>query len=179
MLPEQGAIMDHAPSQTPPRLLLTGLLFLIVAAIAWFSLNQSKAAFTNFVMPGDPGPFFLADFSIAVIGLAGLALVVRSRAAGRRIRTAGHAGSGTGPCVLRWGLAAAFVLTLATLPSAMTMLGTPVAVAVFALAWILVLQVRSRVPFLPGLLTAALSAAAAGVFVQLVFMRLLATPLPA
>ena len=33
MLPEQGAIMDHAPSQTPPRLLLTGLLFLIVAAI--------------------------------------------------------------------------------------------------------------------------------------------------
>lgn len=171
--------MDHAQSQTPPRLLTIGLLFLIAATIAWVLLRQSKAAFTNFVMPGDPGPFFLADISIAIIGLAGLALVIRSLVAGRRIWQAAQAGPGTGVSVLRWGLAAAFVLTLLTLPTAMAVLRTPLAVATFAFGWILALQIRSRISLGPGLLTALLSAVAAGAFVQLVFIRLLATPLPA
>lgn len=170
--------MDPAQSQTPSRLLAIGLLLLVVATIAWTLLRQSKAAFTNFVMPGDPGPFFLADFSIAIIGLAGLALLVRSLVGGGSLRPAASAGPGVGTSVLRWGLAAAFVLTMVTLPTAMTMLGTPAAVAVFAFGWIFALQSRSRIPLVPALLTAALSAAAAGAFVQLVFIRLLATPLP-
>ena len=171
--------MDHAPTQNPSRLLIIGLLFLAVAGIAWFTLQQSKAAFTNFVMPGDPGPFFLADFSIAIIGLAGLAVVVQSLVLARRIRPAGHAWRGFDPAVLRWALPAGFVITLILLPSAMTALGTPAALAIFAFGWILALQMRSGKPLASSLITAALSAVAASAFVQLVFMRLLATPLPA
>lgn len=171
--------MDHAPTQNPSRLLIIGLLFVAVAGIAWFTLHQSKAAFTNFVMPGDPGPFFLADVSIAIIGLAGVALVVQSLVLARRLWPAGHAGRGIGPSILRWALPVGFVVTLIALPSAMTLLGTPAALAIFAFGWILALQMRSGKPLAASLIVAAPSAAAASAFVQLVFIRLLATPLPA
>ena len=171
--------MDNAPSQTPFRLLTIGLLFLIVAALAWFLLNHSKAAFTNFVMPGDPGPFFLVDFSIAIIGLAGLALSVQSLLLIRRERPTDHARGTLNLSVPGWGLAAIFVMTLAALPAAMIALGTPAAIAIFAVTWITALQLRSGKPLISSVIIAAVSAAAASAFVQFMFIWLLATPLPA
>lgn len=173
-----GAFMDPAQTQTPSRLLAVGLLFLAFAGIAWSGLGDSKAAFTNFVMPGDPGPFFLADFSIAVIALAGAGLTVRSLLLRRRAGPGSRAGYGGDTPLSRWVLPAVFVITLVGLPTAMTALGTPAAIAVFAFGWIAALQLRSKKSLVPGLAAALLGAAAASAFVQLVFIRLLAAPLP-
>lgn len=169
--------MDPFQLQSRSRIFTIGVLLATIAVTAWLILQDSKAAFTSFVMPGDPGPFFLADISILAIGLAGVILVIQAIVLHRRPWTEGDAGK-AGKRIMRCLLPAAFVLTLWGLPAGMAALGTVPAFALFSFGWITALQFRSRRRLIPSLVTAALGAVAVSLFLQLVFIRLLATPLP-
>ncbi|MFD2238021.1 hypothetical protein [Aureimonas populi] len=155
----------------------TAGIFLGIAALGWALLRQSEAAFSNFVMPGDPGPFFLARLCLAAIFLAGLVLALHAVRLLRRAPPAGQAPRG-GAAPARWLLPAGFTLSLLAMPALMTGLGTTLAVFLFSCPWILILHGReARLGPLAVAGALAASGAAAG-FVSLVFIRLLNVPLP-
>lgn len=153
-------------------------IFLAIGGAGWLMLGASRREFTNFVMRGDPGPFFLADLCLAAIGLAGVILAARGGAQYLQSRAEGIRLTWSVRDWLIWLVPALFVASLLVLPWAMRALGSTLALSLFAVAWMAALlrqsgAARRRVVLMPlagGLATAG--------FVDLVFVRLLNLPLP-
>lgn len=168
----------HASPMTHPRAAFgTAVLFLSFAILGWALLRESEAQFSNFVMPGDPGPFFLARLCLSAIFLAGLGMAGRGLLLMRRSRLAPEP-SGEQPSLRRWLLPAGFTFSLLAMPALMAAAGSTAAIFLFSLPWILILQAREK-RLAPWTILGALAAASAAAgFVALVFIRLLNVPLP-
>lgn len=157
------------PAPASPPFLSIGALFAATALLAWAALAQGKRGSAS-VMPGDPGPYFMAHIAIAAILLAGVILCLQ----GLRQGPAALAR----PDLRAWRQPAIYVASLIFMPLAMLHLGTPLAVALFAFLWISGLARASGHEIGMALVLGALGGVAASAFTYGVFIRLLNLPLP-
>ncbi|WP_171060527.1 tripartite tricarboxylate transporter TctB family protein [Poseidonocella sp. HB161398] len=149
--------------------------FLVLCVLGLAILRDSRLAWQGMKMPGDPGPFFLIRLCLWATGIAGAGLLVLG------VLTRRPAPQPTGEMVAAarsWILSGLLVLSLLAMPWLMQAIGTPQAVALFAAPWILLLGTISRGWHPRLLIPAAGFGLASAVFVHLVFIRLLALPLP-
>ncbi|MBQ2262985.1 MAG: tripartite tricarboxylate transporter TctB family protein [Loktanella sp.] len=163
---------------SPLKTLCSGVLFLTLSAVGWAALRQSENTYTGTPMPGDPGAFFLAHLCIGIVAVAAVVLTARGVwqcvMTGQRLMSPRYMVSASRD----WALALGFVVSLLAMPEGMRWLGTPYAVAAFAIFWVFVLLTAVRGWSWRHLPEAALFGTGAALTVHLVFIRLLNLPLP-
>ncbi|MBE3639591.1 tripartite tricarboxylate transporter TctB family protein [Mangrovicoccus algicola] len=155
------------------KTLAAGLVFLLLCLVGLAMLGASRAAWQGSSMPGDPGPFFLIRLCLWATGAAGAGLLILAAVTRGQDRGAPRV---EGPGAL--ALPGLLVLSLLAMPVLMKLLGSAPAVAVFATLWIGLLAGLGHGWQPRRLITAPLFGVGAGIFVQLVFVRLLSLPLP-
>jgi hypothetical protein len=158
--------------------LAIAVTFLVVATVAALLLRDSMSDYVGMSMRGDPGPFFLPQLCIAIIGIAGLVLLPRAlwlRARRGARFTPTHRLVETARA---WALSAGMTLSLLAMPSAMAWLGTSAAVAIFAIAWIFVLLWAAHGLRGRNAVEALAYGGMTALAVEAIFIRLLHLPLP-
>jgi len=164
--------------QSHRRSFAVGLVFLGISAAGWFMLEQSRRDFSSFVMPGDLGPFFLAELCLSAIALTGLAMLAQGGFRYVRTRQAGVSLSRAAGDYRRWLVPVLFMASMTLLPMTMRAVGTIPALGGFSVLWIFVLCQQSAVPLRRSVAMALGGGIGVGVFVHIVFVRLLNLPLP-
>ena len=162
-----------------PKSIAVGLFFLILAAAGWLALRHSEASFGGAVLPGDPGPFYMARLCLSVVGIAGIIVLILGVGGALSARSGFLPTLSLMDAAKRWLASLGFVLSLLLMPSAMDWIGTTYAVAAFSILWTYVLIAATRGHSLRGALEAALFGAATAALVHVIFVRLLLLPLPA
>ncbi|MFV0243587.1 MAG: tripartite tricarboxylate transporter TctB family protein [Qingshengfaniella sp.] len=152
------------------RRIASGTLFLAIAVIGFWMLQESRANFTNMIMPADPGPFSLPAICLSLIGLTGLGLLGLGLTT--RDSTRQHAGEA------RFVLPALFLVSLMALPLIMPLLGTALAVGLFSTLWILLLDADLNGLYPRTVIKALIFGAGTGLVIHGLFVRLLTLPLP-
>lgn len=153
----------------PPRRrhLAGGLLLLAFALVGGAALQSSRAAFTNFVMPADPGPFALPALCLLAVGATGIGLLIAGLRAPRDPAPATGKTRSLMPLL--------FLASVVAMPVLMAHLGTAPAVALFTFGWMMVI---AGGPLAGRLLRSALVGLGTGLAVYVIFIRLLTLPLP-
>lgn len=170
---------------TPPiegsaaKSIAVGLLFLLLTAGGLLALQHSEAGFGGSVLPGDPGPFYLARICLALIGIAGIVVLLLGVVGAISARSAATPTYRLVDAARRWAASLGFVVSLIVMPSAMEWIGTTSAVAAFSILWTYLLIVATRGHSLRGAVEAAIFGVATAALIDLVFVRLLLLPLPA
>lgn len=170
---------------TPPidgsatKTLWAGLLFVCLTLIGFLLLRYSIVHNAGTPIPGDPGPFFLPTICLVAIGATGVFLIGHCAVMSvSKFRTPiRFATFDVEPRTL--GLTLGFVLTLCLIPTAMMALGTFYVVTAFATLWIYVFLVAGHGHSLRNGIEAVGLGFATAIFINIVFVRILALPLPA
>jgi len=167
-------LVDGSPGKT----IGVGLFFLLLSAVAWGLLQHSIGLFSGNQIPGDPGPFFLGFLCATVIAIAGGLLLVIGVFCALTTPRAFVTTHAFLTMLREWSLAAGFVGSLILMPAGMEILGTTLAVGLFATVWVYILLATLNGHSLRHMAEAILFGAASATFVHLFFIRLLTLPLP-
>jgi len=162
-----------------PKSIAVGLFFLILTVAGWLALRHSEAGFRGSVLPGDPGPFYLARLCLSVLGIAGVVILILGVSGAVGSRSGFMPTFGLLEAAKRWIASLGFVVSLMLMPAAMDWIGTTYAVAAFSILWTYLLIAATRGHSLRGALEAAVFGVATAALVHLIFVRLLLLPLPA
>lgn len=155
------------------RRIVNGFIFLTISAGGFAMLQASRQNASGMAMPTDPGPFALPAICLTAIGVTGIVLLLLGFL---HRETPPH----NQPVRMRidYLRPVLFLISLMLLPWLFDLIGTTSAIVVFSFIWMAGLNATTTSSITRRLLTAAIFAALAGMLVEVIFIRILALPLP-